>query len=124
MVGERGLKLSGGEKQRVAIARTILKDPRILIFDEATSALDSQTEKEIQANLAEVSQNRTTLVIAHRLSTVVDADEILVLDNGEVVERGTHPALLATGGQYAAMWARQQEVARRQRELEALATGE
>ena len=124
VVGERGLKLSGGEKQRVAIARTILKDPRILIFDEATSALDSQTEKEIQANLAEVSQNRTTLVIAHRLSTVVDADEILVLDDGEVVERGAHPALLARGGQYAAMWARQQEVARRQRELEALATGE
>ena len=123
VVGERGLKLSGGEKQRVAIARTILKDPRILIFDEATSALDSQTEKEIQANLAEVSQNRTTLVIAHRLSTVVDADEILVLDDGEVVERGTHPALLARGGHYAAMWARQQEVARRQRELEALATG-
>ena len=123
VVGERGLKLSGGEKQRVAIARTILKDPKILIFDEATSALDSHTEKEIQANLAEVSQNRTTLVIAHRLSTVIDADEILVLDDGEIAERGTHSALLAKGGRYAAMWAKQQEAARRQRELEALATG-
>jgi ATP-binding cassette subfamily B protein len=111
MVGERGLKLSGGEKQRVAIARTILKAPRILLFDEATSALDSHTEKEIQANLAEVSADRTTLVIAHRLSTVVDADEIIVLDAGRIVERGTHNALLARGGAYAAMWAKQQKAA-------------
>ena len=124
VVGERGLKLSGGEKQRVAIARTILKDPKILIFDEATSALDSHTEKEIQANLSEVSQDRTTLAIAHRLSTVVDADEILVLDNGQISERGTHRVLLAKGGQYAAMWAKQQEAARRERELEALTTAE
>ena len=108
VVGERGLKLSGGEKQRVAIARTILKRPRILLFDEATSALDSHTEKEIQAALREVSADRTTLVIAHRLSTVVDADEIVVLDAGRVVERGTHGALLARGGAYAAMWAKQQ----------------
>ncbi|HLF58345.1 MAG TPA: ABC transporter ATP-binding protein/permease [Alphaproteobacteria bacterium] len=108
VVGERGLKLSGGEKQRVAIARTILKRPRILLFDEATSALDSHTEKEIQASLREVSADRTTLVIAHRLSTVVDADEIVVLDAGRVVERGTHGALLARGGAYAAMWAKQQ----------------
>jgi ATP-binding cassette subfamily B protein len=106
-VGERGLKLSGGEKQRVAIARTILKDPFILVFDEATSALDSHTEKEIQASLKEVSRNRTTLVIAHRLSTVVDADEILVLQDGSVVERGSHRELLALGGVYASMWARQ-----------------
>ncbi len=110
-VGERGLKLSGGEKQRVAIARTILKSPEILLFDEATSALDTHTEKEIQASLREVSADRTTLVIAHRLSTVVDADEILVLDKGRVVERGTHKKLLARGGAYAGMWARQQEAA-------------
>ncbi len=109
-VGERGLKLSGGEKQRVAIARTILKNPRILIFDEATSALDTHTEKEIQASLRMVSSGRTTIVIAHRLSTVVDADEILVLDRGEVVERGRHLDLLARGGRYATMWARQQEL--------------
>lgn len=109
-VGERGLKLSGGEKQRVAIARTILKNPRILIFDEATSALDTHTEKEIQASLRMVSSGRTTIVIAHRLSTVVDADEILVLDRGEVVERGRHLDLLARGGRYTAMWARQQEL--------------
>jgi ATP-binding cassette subfamily B protein len=107
-VGERGLKLSGGEKQRVAIARTILKRPKILLFDEATSALDTHTEKEIQRSLAEVSAGRTTLVIAHRLSTVVDADEIVVLDAGRVVERGRHAELLAKGGSYAAMWARQQ----------------
>ena len=109
MVGERGLKLSGGEKQRVAIARTILKDPRILLFDEATSALDTHTEKDIQASLRQVSTDRTTLVIAHRLSTVVEADEILVLDHGRVVERGTHAKLLAEDGAYAAMWRRQQE---------------
>ncbi|MFQ5763874.1 MAG: ABCB family ABC transporter ATP-binding protein/permease [Rhodospirillales bacterium] len=108
-VGERGLKLSGGEKQRVAIARTILKRPRILVFDEATSALDSHTEQEILKSLKEVSAERTTLTIAHRLSTVIDADEILVLDGGRIVERGGHAALLAAGGAYARMWARQQE---------------
>jgi ATP-binding cassette subfamily B protein len=108
-VGERGLKLSGGEKQRVAIARTILKGPPILVLDEATSALDSFTEKEIQDALDRVSKGRTTLVIAHRLSTVVGADEILVLDHGVIVERGTHAELLAKGGTYAAMWNRQRE---------------
>ena len=118
MVGERGLKLSGGEKQRVAIARTILKKPRILVFDEATSALDSHTEKEIQRSLGEVSRERTTLIIAHRLSTVIDADEILVLDHGRVIERGRHADLLARGGRYAAMWARQQEAAKAQETLE------
>jgi ATP-binding cassette subfamily B protein len=106
-VGERGLKLSGGEKQRVAIARTILKDPRILVLDEATSALDTRTEQDIQMALRAVSQRRTTLVIAHRLSTVVDADEIVVLRDGEIAERGTHGALLAQGGLYARMWALQ-----------------
>jgi ABC-type transport system involved in Fe-S cluster assembly fused permease/ATPase subunit len=111
MVGERGLKLSGGEKQRVAIARTILKQPDILLFDEATSALDTHTEREIQANLREVSRGRTTLVIAHRLSTVIDADEIIVLDDGRIVERGRHGELLARRGAYAAMWTRQQEAA-------------
>ena len=108
MVGERGLKLSGGEKQRVAIARTLLKDPAILIFDEATSALDSRAEQEIQAQLKEIAKNRTTLVIAHRLSTVADAQQILVLDHGRIVERGTHQALLALNGLYAQMWERQQ----------------
>jgi ATP-binding cassette, subfamily B, heavy metal transporter len=108
-VGERGLKLSGGEKQRVAIARTILKNPAILLFDEATSALDTHTEKEIQKSLREVSANHTTLIIAHRLSTVIHADEILVLEAGRVVERGRHGELLARGGNYAAMWRRQQE---------------
>jgi ATP-binding cassette subfamily B protein len=112
MVGERGLKLSGGEKQRVAIARVILKAPKILIFDEATSALDTKTEREIQASLAEVAAGHTTLAIAHRLSTVVDADQILVLDQGRIVERGTHRELLARGDVYAEMWARQQEAAR------------
>ena len=107
MVGERGLKLSGGEKQRVAIARAILKQPRILLFDEATSALDSHTEQEIQQSLDEVSAERTTLVIAHRLSTVVDADEILVLQGGRIVERGTHDALQALGGEYATLWEKQ-----------------
>jgi ATP-binding cassette subfamily B protein len=111
MVGERGLKLSGGEKQRVAIARTILKNPPILLLDEATSALDTHTEREIQSALREVSRNRTTLVIAHRLSTVVDADEILVLDQGQIVERGRHGELLAKNGAYAAMWNRQREAA-------------
>jgi ABC-type transport system involved in Fe-S cluster assembly fused permease/ATPase subunit len=108
-VGERGLKLSGGEKQRVAIARTILKAPPILVLDEATSALDSHTEKEIQDALERVSTGRTTLVIAHRLSTIVGADEIIVLDQGEIVERGTHYALLAKDGLYASMWNRQRE---------------
>ena len=117
-VGERGLKLSGGEKQRVAIARTILKAPRILLFDEATSALDTHTEKEIQASLREVSAGRTTLIIAHRLSTVVDADEILVLDDGRIVERGRHAQLLALDGHYADMWARQQEVEEARETLE------
>ena len=107
MVGERGLKLSGGEKQRVAIARAILKRPSIFLFDEATSALDSRTEKEIQASLNEVSKARTTLVIAHRLSTIIDADEILVLSEGRIVERGGHAALLAMNGLYKQMWDRQ-----------------
>jgi len=111
MVGERGLKLSGGEKQRVAIARTILKNPPILLLDEATSALDTHTEREIQSALHEVSRNRTTLVIAHRLSTVVDADEILVLDHGEIVERGRHDELIAHKGAYAAMWNKQKKAA-------------
>ena len=110
-VGERGLKLSGGEKQRVAIARALLKNPRILIFDEATSALDSRAEKAIQAELERISQGRTTLVIAHRLSTVMDADQILVLQLGRIVERGTHRQLLEQQGEYARMWALQQEQA-------------
>ena len=109
MVGERGLKLSGGEKQRVAIARAILKDPQILIFDEATSSLDSRTEQAIQETLAEVAAEHTTLVIAHRLSTVVDADMILVMAGGRVIERGTHPQLLAAGGAYQEMWELQQK---------------
>ncbi|OWY27489.1 ABCB family ABC transporter ATP-binding protein/permease [Herbaspirillum robiniae] len=108
MVGERGLKLSGGEKQRVAIARTLLKDPAVLIFDEATSALDSRAEQAIQQQLAEIARERTTLVIAHRLSTIVDAHQILVLDHGRIVERGTHAGLLMAGGLYAQMWLRQQ----------------
>jgi ATP-binding cassette subfamily B protein len=108
MVGERGLKLSGGEKQRVAIARTLLKDPAILIFDEATSALDSKAEQAIQAQLKEIARNRTTMVIAHRLSTVADAEQIIVLDHGRIVERGTHQSLLAADGLYAQMWQRQQ----------------
>jgi ATP-binding cassette subfamily B protein len=109
MVGERGLKLSGGEKQRVAIARAILKNPAILIFDEATSALDSKSEKVIQHELRNVAHNRTTLVIAHRLSTIVDSHQILVMDGGRIIERGTHRELLAKQGVYAQMWALQQQ---------------
>ncbi len=108
MVGERGLKLSGGEQQRVAIARTLLKNPPILIFDEATSALDSANDRAIQAELQSVARNKTTLVIAHRLSTVVDAHEILVMDAGRIIGRGNHTALLAANGRYAQMWALQQ----------------
>jgi ATP-binding cassette subfamily B protein len=108
MVGERGLKLSGGEKQRVAIARTLLKNPAILIFDEATSALDSKSEQAIQAQLKEIAKQRTTLVIAHRLSTIADAHQILVLDHGRIVERGTHAQLIAQRGLYQQMWDRQQ----------------
>jgi ATP-binding cassette subfamily B protein len=114
VVGERGLKLSGGEKQRVAIARAILKEPQILIFDEATSSLDSRTEQAIQATLAEVAAQHTTLVIAHRLSTVVDADQTLVMAGGRVIERGTHAQLLAAGGIYREMW----ELQREEREAE------
>ncbi len=118
MVGERGLKLSGGEKQRVAIARTILKQPEIFLFDEATSSLDSHTEKDIQDSLRQVSSGRTTLVIAHRLSTVVDADEIIVLEAGRIAERGDHAGLMKLNGRYAAMWARQQEAAQAREILE------
>jgi ABC-type transport system involved in Fe-S cluster assembly fused permease/ATPase subunit len=121
-VGERGLKLSGGEKQRVAIARTLLKDPPILILDEATSALDSRTEAAIQATLRDVAARRTSIVIAHRLSTVVDADQIIVLDHGRVAERGTHAQLLRKRGLYADMWERQQ--AERERESEAAEAAE
>jgi ATP-binding cassette subfamily B protein len=117
MVGERGLKLSGGEKQRVSIARTILKAPPILILDEATSALDTMTEQEIQAALKLVSQDRTTLVIAHRLSTVIDANQIIVLKDGGIAERGTHAQLLKKKGEYAAMWNRQREADEAMRKL-------
>ena len=123
-VGERGLKLSGGEKQRVAIARTILKNPRVLVLDEATSALDTHTEQEIQAALRTVAADRTTLVIAHRLSTVVDADEILVLVDGLIAERGTHRGLLAEGGAYARMWAAQSEEEDAEAEADALLSPE
>jgi len=109
MVGERGLKLSGGEKQRVAIARTLLKNPPILVLDEATSALDSRTEQAIQETLDRVAESRTTIMIAHRLSTIVDADQIVVLDEGRVAERGTHEELLDLGGLYAELWQRQAE---------------
>jgi ATP-binding cassette subfamily B protein len=119
VVGERGLKLSGGEKQRVAIARAMLKRPRILIFDEATSSLDSRTEQAIQQTLAEVSEHHTTLVIAHRLSTVVDADRILVMDRGRVIEQGAHRALLARAGVYASMW----ELQQREREADGSEAG-
>jgi ATP-binding cassette subfamily B protein len=117
MVGERGLKLSGGEKQRVAIARTILKAPPILILDEATSALDSQTEREIQSSLELVSRDRTTIVIAHRLSTVITADEIIVLQDGRIAERGSHAELLRNRGLYAAMWDRQREASEAEERL-------
>ncbi len=111
MVGERGLKLSGGEKQRVAIARTLLKNPPVLIFDEATSALDSANERAIQEELRSAARNKTALVIAHRLSTVVDAHQILVMEQGRILERGTHAELLARGGRYAQMWQLQQSKA-------------
>ena len=120
-VGERGLKLSGGEKQRVAIARTILKAPPILMLDEATSALDSFTEKEIQSALDRIAKDRTTLVIAHRLSTVIHADAILVLDKGQIVERGTHLSLMAAEGLYAGLWARQREAEEARRKLAEMA---
>jgi ABC-type transport system involved in Fe-S cluster assembly fused permease/ATPase subunit len=107
IVGERGLKLSGGEKQRVAIARTILKNPKIFFFDEATSALDTSTEKEIQKNLENVSRDKTTLIIAHRLSTAANADNIIVLDKGAIIERGTHESLLLKKGKYFEMWEKQ-----------------
>ena len=109
VVGERGLKLSGGEKQRVAIALVVLKKPRIFLFDEATSSLDSITEGVIQENLAEISHGATMLIIAHRLSTVIHADQILVIEDGEITERGTHQSLLAATGPYAALWAKQQK---------------
>ena len=118
VVGERGLKLSGGEKQRVAIARAILKRPRILVFDEATSSLDSHTEQAIQQTLAEVAEDHTTLVIAHRLSTVVDADRILVMEQGRIREQGTHRQLLEAGGHYAAMWDLQQREERATADIE------
>jgi ATP-binding cassette, subfamily B, heavy metal transporter len=117
MVGERGLKLSGGEKQRVAIARTILKAPPILMLDEATSALDSHTEKEIQDALDRVSKDRTTVVIAHRLSTIIHADNILVLEKGELKEQGTHAELLERNGLYASLWNRQRQAERAREEL-------
>jgi ATP-binding cassette subfamily B protein len=107
-VGERGLKLSGGEKQRVAIARTLLKNPSLLVFDEATSALDSETERSIQKELNELAKNRTTLIIAHRLSTITHAHQILVMEAGSIIERGTHELLLKDGQRYAEMWRVQQ----------------
>ncbi|KKM99947.1 hypothetical protein LCGC14_1142660, partial [marine sediment metagenome] len=108
LVGERGLKLSGGEKQRVAIARTLLKNPKILMFDEATSALDSHSEQIINQQLQSISTNKTTLAIAHRLSTITDADVILVIEQGRIIEQGNHRTLLAAQGRYAAMWSLQQ----------------
>ena len=109
LVGERGLKLSGGEKQRVAIARALLKKPKIFFFDEATSSLDTKTEKEIQNSLEELSKNVTTIIIAHRLSTVVNSDIILVLNKGEIVEKGSHKSLLEINGLYASMWKQQEK---------------
>ena len=123
-VGERGLKLSGGEKQRVAIARTVLKNPKILVLDEATSALDIKTEREIQAALEEVAKNRTTLVIAHRLSTIVNADEILVLSAGKIIERGSHLSLVKADGTYAEMWRRQKEAAEEIEKIQEIFTGD
>jgi len=120
MVGERGLKLSGGEKQRIAIARTILKAPPILLLDEATSALDTVTEQDIQNALEQISRGRTTLVIAHRLSTVIKADTILVLKAGRIVERGNHETLLAKNGLYASMWQRQREATEVEEKLRAI----
>jgi len=108
IVGERGLKVSGGEKQRIAIARVLLKNPSILLFDEATSALDSESERSILKALAQISANKTTIVIAHRLSTIVDADRILVIDDGKLVEQGSHQELLTHGGHYARLWQMQQ----------------
>ena len=119
LVGERGLKLSGGEKQRIAIARAILKKPRILVFDEATSSLDSKTEQAILETLRQVAMNHTTLVIAHRLSTVVDADRILVMEEGRMVEQGSHQQLLEKGGLYSEMWLLQQQESRRRMETDA-----
>ncbi|MGI9322495.1 MAG: ATP-binding cassette domain-containing protein, partial [Pseudomonadales bacterium] len=123
-VGERGLKLSGGEKQRVAIARTVLKNPAVLVLDEATSALDIKTEREIQSALLEVAKDRTTLVIAHRLSTIVNADEILVLSEGRIVERGAHAQLVNQAGIYAEMWRRQKEAADEIEKLQEIFSGE
>ena len=124
-VGERGLKLSGGEKQRVAIARTILKNPPILLFDEATSALDSRSERAIQHELDQIARERTTLIIAHRLSTVVHAQQIIVMDKGRIVERGTHAELLRANGLFAQMWALQQRAAQApEAAVAAVASGE
>ncbi len=118
VVGERGLKLSGGEKQRVAIARTILKDPAIILLDEATSALDTQTERNIQSSLMKVCQGRSTIIVAHRLSTIIHANQILVLKEGEVIERGTHESLLSRNGMYSSMWSQQQESLKQEQERE------